>query len=104
MIVTLVSGEQTEMPEVGTGVQGKIYTDTNANGRFDLGEPGISGRTIITVNVADFADTQRTTADQKGDYSFELAAGTYLVQVEGTASYAYVDITSGFTTIQHLGL
>lgn len=85
-------------------MQGKVCTDTNANGKLNMGEPGVSGRTVITVNVADFADTQRTATGAHRYYSLELAVETYLAQVEGTASFAYVSVTDGSTTIQHLGV
>ena len=90
-----------------TGISGKVYTDANDNGILDSGESGVSGMSVITVNLADFADVNRTTTDENGDYSFELDAGGYLVQVEGVASptaYAYVTVPDGTTITQHLGL
>ena len=102
--ICVVPDDPAGIPPTVTGVQGKVYLDANGNGMLDVGEAGVAGRTVITVNMADFADTGRTTTDANGDYSFGLGAGTYLVQVEGTPSYAYVSVTAGSTTLQHLGL
>jgi cyclophilin family peptidyl-prolyl cis-trans isomerase len=63
---------------------GTAYTDVNANGQLDAGEPGIAGRTIFINNdgsgVPD-ANNPSTTTDANGNYTFSgLAAGTYTVQ------------------------
>ena len=66
-----------------------------------------SGMSVIAVNLADFADVNRVTTDENGDYSFEQDAGGYLVQVKGVASptaYAYVTVPDGTTITQHLRL
>ena len=91
-------------PAPTTGVSGKVYNDSNNNGTLDSGEPGVSGRSVITVNMADFTDTNRTSTDVNGDYTFELDIGTYLVQVEGTSAFAYVTVYDGTITTQHFGL
>ena len=100
----VVSDEPAGTPPTATGIQGNVYSDANGNGKLDIGEPGVAGMTVIAVNMADFADTRTTATGADGYYSFGLGAGAYLVQVEGTASHAYVSVTTGSATFQHLGL
>ena len=91
-------------PVITTGISGKVYTDSNNNDTLDAGESGVSGRSVIAVNLTDQTDVSRDTTDANGDYSFELDAGGYLVQVEGTDAYAYVTILDGSVLTQNLGL
>lgn len=86
-----------------TGVEGKVYRDTNGNDRLDPGEQGMPGITVLTVNMADWDDVNRTTTDANGDYSIGLDAGSYLVQAEGTFAYAYITIPDGSITVLNLG-
>ncbi|KYC39903.1 hypothetical protein WA1_28455 [Scytonema hofmannii PCC 7110] len=66
-----------------------VYTDTNANGTQDAGEPGISGRTITLTGAGPDGqfgtsdDISRTaTTDNNGRYSFpNLTTGNYRVAV-----------------------
>ncbi|MCY4490720.1 MAG: hypothetical protein OXC46_04545, partial [Thaumarchaeota archaeon] len=108
-ITTLENNPQTPEPDpdpepTQTGVSGKVYTDSNNNDTLDAGESGVSNRSVIAVNLTDQTDTSRTSTDANGDYSFELDAGGYLVQVEGTNAYAYITIIDGSVLTQNLGL
>ena len=76
--MALETGAPIPSPEPTTGIKVKVYTDANDNGVLDSGEPDVSGMSVITVNLADFADVNRITTDENGDYSFELDAGGYL--------------------------
>lgn len=91
-------------PVITTGISGKVYTDSNNNGILDSRELGISGRTVIAVNLVDLSDTSRAITETNGDYSFDLVAGGYLIQVEGTDTYAYVTVPDGIILTQNLGL
>ena len=91
-------------PVITTGISGKVYADSNDNGILDSRELGISGRTVIAVNLADLSDTSRAITETNGDYSFDLVAGGYLIQVEGTDTYAYVTVPDGIILTQNLGL
>ena len=91
-------------PVQTTGISGTVYTDSNNNGTLDAGESGVSGRSVIAVNLTDQTDVSRTNTDANGDYSFDIMAGGYLVQVEGTNAFAYVTILDGSVLTQNLGL
>ena len=56
------------------------------------------------INLADQTDTIRVSTNVNGDYSFDLEAGSYLVQVVDTNTFAYVTIPDGTYITQHLGL
>ena len=107
-IIALESDTQTPEPDPEpvqtTGVSGKVYTDSNDNGTLDAGESGVSGRSVIAVNLTDQTDVSRTSTDANGDYSFDVVAGGYLIQVEGTNAFAYVTILDGSVLTQNLGL
>ena len=68
-------------------ISGHIFTDTNGNGMFDTGEPGVAG---VTVEVLDEANAgavvAATTTDANGFYQFRsLTAGDYeVVALTGT--------------------
>ncbi|MCY4491553.1 MAG: hypothetical protein OXC46_08855 [Thaumarchaeota archaeon] len=91
-------------PVTTTGISGKIYTDLNNNDTLDAGESGLSGRSVFAVNLSDMSNTNRTSTDANGDYSFELDAGRYWVQVEGTNVYVSVTVLDGSVLTQNLGL
>ncbi len=62
-----------------TGVSGQVFADVNANGRTDLGERGIAGRTIQLLDTAG-AVVATTQTDREGRYYFDqVALGTYKV-------------------------
>ena len=68
-----------------TGIIGDLdWLDTDGDGTYDAGEPGISGVTLNLLNSAGQVVAVSTT-DASGAYSFTgLAAGTYSVQVTDT--------------------
>ena len=64
-------------------IDGTVFSDANANGQLDTGEPGVAGRTVFLDNdgsgVPD-ASNPSTVTDANGNYTFTgLAAGTYTV-------------------------
>lgn len=65
-------------------IDGTVFTDLNANGQQDTGEPGIAGRTVFINNdgsgVPD-ANNPSTVTNASGNYTFTgLAAGAYTIQ------------------------
>jgi cyclophilin family peptidyl-prolyl cis-trans isomerase len=65
-------------------IDGTVFTDTNANGQLDAGEPPLGGRTVFINNdgsgVPD-ANNPSTVTDANGNYTFSgLVPGTYTVQ------------------------
>ena len=79
-----------------TGIDGaignRIWSDSNSNGKQDLGEVGIAN---VTVMLLDDSNTQiaTTTTDAAGYYVFtNLAAGFYAIEVDATT------LPTNFTT------
>src|SRR5207249_3954319 len=74
-----------------------VWSDLNANGIQDAGEPGIAG---VTVTLNGPGGTRTTTTDANGLYQFtNLSAGTYTVTVATPATYAPTTSTApGSTT------
>ncbi|MGA2500223.1 MAG: SdrD B-like domain-containing protein, partial [Tepidisphaeraceae bacterium] len=66
-----------------------VWSDTNANGVQDSGEPGIAGVTLTITGTtgAGVAVSQTTTTDTNGLYQFTEAPGTYTVAVTTPAGY-----------------
>lgn len=65
-------------------IDGTVFTDLNANGQLDAGDPGIAGRTVFINNdgsgVPD-ANNPSTVTDANGNYTFSrLSSGTYTIQ------------------------
>ncbi|GAC1657811.1 MAG: hypothetical protein NVS4B3_24730 [Gemmatimonadaceae bacterium] len=57
-------------------IHGSVYNDLNANGIWDLGEPGMSGWTVTLSGAV----TATAVTDGAGAYAFtQLPVGTYLV-------------------------
>ena len=100
----LETGTPAPEPVITTGISGTVYTDSNNNDILDAGESGVSNRSVIAVKLSDQTDISRDTTDANGDYSFDLEAGGYLVQVEGTDAFAYVTILDGSILTQNLGI
>ncbi len=78
-------------------LSGLAYCDTNNNGKFDAGEPILSG-VIITLTSPDNSKTTATT-DANGKYSFaNLTGGTYSVSAPATVGDKSVS-TGGTLTV-----
>jgi serine-aspartate repeat-containing protein C/D/E len=58
----------------------RVFEDANANGVQDAGELGVAGATILLKDAAGNV-VQTTTTDGDGLYGFDVAAGTYSLQV-----------------------
>jgi hypothetical protein len=87
-------------------ISGTVYVDTNGNGAFDTGEPGISGVTITLSGTNDKGQsiTNTTTTAANGTYSFStdssgsvLRPGTY--QVVETQPSGYLAGTTAVGTV-----
>ncbi len=63
-----------------------VWEDSNANGVQDAGEQGIAGVTVeLKDSTGSIVKTTSTNAD--GQYFFNVAAGTYTVQLQQPAGY-----------------
>lgn len=58
---------------VPTPVSGKVYYDANTNGRFDEGEAGLAGVTVIYKDGVE----GRLVTDRSGGFAVQLAPDTY---------------------------
>ena len=68
-------------------IGGKVYLDTNGDGRLDNGEPGLSDWTVQLLNSSSAVIATATTGSD-GDYSFtNVLPGTYTVQVISQSGY-----------------
>ena len=74
-----------------------VFEDKNANGLQDAGEAGIGN---VTVNLCDANGNVvgTTTTDAAGKYGFDVAAGTYSVQVVAPANYLITAKDTGGNT------
>ena len=89
-------------------MRGMVFNDLDANGRFDAGEPPLSGRTVyldITGNGAHDLGEPTRTSDATGGYSFdELGPGRYAVrQVLPSGWEQTVPLTPGHSINLALG-
>lgn len=90
----------------GATISGRVINDTNANGRIDVGENGISGVTVAILNGGSSPIATAVTT-QSGEYRFTgLAAGNYRVVETNLPNYIDTGIipgpgntSSGFNTI-----
>lgn len=74
--------------EIGQGLSGLVYVDSNGNGLHDNGEPGIAGVTVTATNTGTGVAITQTT-DASGAYVFaDLPAGTYTLAETQPAGYA----------------
>jgi hypothetical protein len=87
-----------------SGVSGELYNDSNGNGNFDAGEPGLQGWEVdVWDSNGNFVASELT--DANGDYDIEgLGPGTYRVtevvppgwvETEPTGGYYVVNVTTG---------
>jgi len=87
-------------------ISGRVFTDTNGNGVFDVGEVGRAGVTVRLLDATPGgsfgAELATTVTDAQGFYAFSsLRAGNYMVEqalpgngVQTTAkSPAFIDVT-----------
>lgn len=94
-------------------ISGTVFTDLNADGKLDPGDPGLAGRTVfIDKDGTGKPDSNNpsTTTDANGNYSFSLLpAGTYKVSevLPANASLSTntqsVVVTVGQTTTANIG-
>ncbi|NDD65927.1 MAG: hypothetical protein EBZ36_18415, partial [Acidobacteria bacterium] len=93
-------------PTSGATIAGRVISDTNANGRIDVGESGIRGVTVTLFNGGS-APLATSTTNAAGEYTFTgLAAGNYRVVQTNLPNYIDTGIipgsgntASGFNTI-----
>ncbi len=97
--ITLAGGEPNKNIDAGLIPNGsigdKVWDDTNNNGIQDPGENGIPG---VTVKLYDCNDNliAQTTTNSNGIYKFSnLAPGSYYVQFELPAGYAFTSPDQG---------
>lgn len=64
----------------------RVWFDSNGNGLQDSGEAGIAGVTVQLKNAAG-AVVASTTTDSNGLYGFDVAAGTYSINVKAPNGY-----------------
>ena len=77
-------------------IYGAVFHDTNANGVWDLAEPGISG---VTVTLANSTDTLSTTTDVLGRYVLPITeTGNYTLMELDPAGYISTNAIPGNTT------
>jgi len=75
----------------GTVVFGLVYSDMDADGTRDTGEPGIAGVTVDLIRTSDSFVYGADTTDANGNYSFDLdgvAVTDYRVVVTGPPASA----------------
>jgi uncharacterized repeat protein (TIGR01451 family) len=99
--VTLASGDNdisvdAGMYSTGTRLGDFVWTDVNANGVQDSGEPGIDG---VTVNLLDGSGNptgQTTTTSSGGAYAFTgLTPGSYIVEFVLPSGYTFAPQDQG---------
>jgi sucrose-6-phosphate hydrolase SacC (GH32 family) len=66
-----------------------VWNDANKNGLLDNGESGFAGVTVnlLSANSCNATVLQTTTTNSVGKYSFNVAQGTYSVQVAVPSSF-----------------
>jgi microcompartment protein CcmK/EutM len=97
-------------------ISGSVFTDLNANGALDSGEPGLAGRTVfLDLNHSGNLDAgdPSTVTDANGAFTFtNLSAGTYTVRelisypnvaTTGTAPTVVVQIVASNVSGANLG-
>jgi len=90
IVTTLVSGENDLTWDAGLTTQARIgdlvWEDKNYNGIQDAGEAGIANVTV-KLQSSTGAVLQTKTTDANGNYFFDVAAGSYKVQVVTPSGY-----------------
>ena len=85
------------------GVSGTAFSDVNGNGKQDAGEAGIPGLEALYVNLADFSMTGTILTDDRGVYRFEIPAGGYLIQINGTDLFEWLTIPDSHMVTKNFG-
>jgi len=80
-------------------IRGTVYEDTDGDGGFDVGEPGLSGVTVyldLNDNGTKDAGEPEDTTDANGDYEFlDNNPGSYVVREVNPAGYTSTGDTDG---------
>ena len=85
-VTNVEPGENNEIIDPGddkrTGkeINGKVWVDSNKNGKYDEGESRLSGITVLLISKVDGNVKLTTTTNENGRYTFDkLENGSYLV-------------------------
>lgn len=105
------SGNHFGVFRVGT-IQGKLYRDSNRNGRQDAGEPPLVGWVVYldsNTNGRLDAGELQTTTDSQGRFQFVVRPGTYRLRVVVQSGFANpggrtVTVAGGGTVSQNFGI
>ena len=66
--------------KTGKEINGKVWVDSNKNGKYDEGESRLSGITVLLISKVDGNVKLTTTTNENGRYTFDkLENGSYLV-------------------------
>ncbi len=97
-VVTLVSGENNDSIDAGVlppAVGDFVWTDLDADGVQDAGEPGLGGVTVELVDSGGSV-TETTTTAADGSYGFgAVVPGTYTVQFNAPAGHVFTSQDAG---------
>jgi len=89
-----------EPPEATYNITGFKINDTNGNGTWDTGEPGIENWKIYLLNATTCVEISNTTTGRDGNYTFsDLSNGTYNVTEETRPGYTAIGSDSTVVTI-----
>ena len=84
--ITVIAPTPSPTPALGK-IGGKVFEDTNSDGNWDKGEPGISSNVVIkldqgTCGLKVVGPYKTTTPDINGNYVFtDLPSGSYCVYI-----------------------
>ncbi|MEN9892749.1 MAG: hypothetical protein RLY78_3044, partial [Pseudomonadota bacterium] len=96
--VTVVAGQTNTgndfVDEKVAKIGDKVWVDANGNGVQDTGEVGLAGATVTLRDSAGNA-VATTTTDASGVYGFDVAPGSYSVQVTAPTGYVFTGKDSG---------
>jgi cyclophilin family peptidyl-prolyl cis-trans isomerase len=115
--VTVTAGHTTSGVDFGErpSIVGTVFNDLNLNGKFDAGEPGISGVTVFLNNDGTGAPDSKnpsTITNANGTFAFEgLAPGSYPVSevvtpfhgTTLTTTPGSVTVAAGQTATENIG-
>jgi SdrD B-like domain/Prealbumin-like fold domain len=73
-----------------------VFSDLNANGQQDLGEPGIQGVSVSLIRASDGAVLESVLTDPNGAYLFDShPGGTYVVEFGTVPGFTKTQANSG---------